>query len=293
MTSVHHHFQGLLKNVNPDHTRGALASSLPNDVRDWLEEHEFSTVAPHTRLSGSYARDTAIAMIQDVDVLLFLPKDQLARTPNAVLLEVKRVLDDYPDATAQTSGQRRSIHLALPQHDLHLDIVPVVAENRPDAILKVPDRPRQQWIDSDPLGYRDALTALNQKHGGKVLPLIKLVKAWREGQMTTRRPKSYVLEVMVYHAVNDGDITLVGKSIAQNFADFVAEVTAKYDELMEEGQEAPRISDPQTGMRISAAGNVATSRRSCGERARPIGPRKMPSRNGNRSSDHSGRRRIR
>ncbi|HXD18574.1 MAG TPA: nucleotidyltransferase [Vicinamibacterales bacterium] len=252
MASVHHHFQALLKNVNPQDTRASLASSLPNDVRAWLKEHEFATAAPHTRLSGSYARDTAIGTIKDVDVLLFLTKEQLDRTPNAVLLDLKKVLDEYPDAALEASGQRRSIHLEFPQHDLHLDIVPVVAENGSGRALKVPDRSRQEWIDSDPLGYAASLTTLNQKHGQKVIPLIKLVKAWRDEQMITRRPKSYVLEVMVYHAVNDTGISLIGNSPAQNFADFVAYVTTRYQDLMDDGHEAPRICDPQTGARISA-----------------------------------------
>ena len=252
MANLHHHFQALLKNVNPDDARASLASSLPNEVRAWLKQHEFPTAAPHTRLSGSYARETATGTIKDVDVLLFLPTEQLKRTPNSVLLEVKQVLDDYPDAAAEASGQRRSIHLEFSEHDLHLDIVPVVAENGTTKPLKVPDRPRQLWIDSDPLGYGDALTDLNQRHGQKVIPLIKLVKAWRDEQMITRRPKSYVLEVMVYHAIKDAEISVVGNSTARNFADFVGHVAAKYHTLMEDGEEAPRVSDPQTGARISA-----------------------------------------
>ena len=104
MPSVHHHFSALLTNVEPDETRSSLASSLPNDVRDWLKAHEYATATPHTRLSGLYARSTAIGNIKDVDVLLFVPKSELERTPNAVLLDVKKVLDDYPDASAQASG---------------------------------------------------------------------------------------------------------------------------------------------------------------------------------------------
>ena len=112
----------------------------------------------------------------------------------------------------------------------------MVAEHGVDSAMKVPDRSRQEWIDTDPLGYHNALSALNQKNGGKVVPLIKLVKAWRDEQMTTRRPKSYVLEVMVYHVKNSGGISLVSKSTAQNFADFVAHVTAKYHDLMEDAR---------------------------------------------------------
>src|SRR6266700_4023571 len=50
-----------------------------------------ATKSPHTQLSGSYSRHTAIGTIPDVDVLLFVREDQLERTPNAVLLEVHKV----------------------------------------------------------------------------------------------------------------------------------------------------------------------------------------------------------
>src|SRR3989442_11644233 len=92
MPNLRHHFQALLSKINPPADRVTLVSGRVEKVRDWLREHEFSTKTPHTQLSGSYSRHTAIEMIPDVDVLLFIPDDQLERTPNAVLLEVNSVL---------------------------------------------------------------------------------------------------------------------------------------------------------------------------------------------------------
>jgi hypothetical protein len=247
MPNMRHHFSALLSAINPSEHRSNLARDLPGEVRAFLEDHEFATACPHTRLSGSYARDTAISDIKDVDVLLFIPDSHLERTPNSVLLDVKRVLDDYPDASAETSGQRRSVHLEFTRHDLHLDIVPVVAPDGADAVLMVPDRPQKEWIKSDPLGYATRLSELNQKHGSKVKPLIKLVKAWRDVQMKIRRPKSYVLEVMILAAVEDGMVELCDQSTAQNVADFFSHIVAKYDDLMDNGSESPRIADPQVG----------------------------------------------
>lgn len=254
MPNMRHHFSALLSAINPSEDRSNLAKQLPGEVREFLEDHEFATANPHTRLSGSYARDTAICDIKDVDVLLFIPGSHLERTPNSVLLDVKHVLDDYPDASAETSGQRRSVHLEFPRHDLHLDIVPVVAPDGVEAALMVPDRPQQQWITSDPLGYATGLSELNQKHGSKVKPLIKLVKAWRDVQMKIRRPKSYVLEVMVMTAVESGAIELCDQSTAQNVADFFSHIVAKYQYLMDNGSESPRIADPQVGGAYITAG---------------------------------------
>ncbi|HVR70281.1 MAG TPA: nucleotidyltransferase [Vicinamibacteria bacterium] len=201
---MRHHFRALLQKVNPCDDRMDLASTLPSQVRDWLNEHDYETTAPHSRLIGSYGRNTAILNIKDVDILLFMPEYALDRTPNAILLELRKVLADYPDTTVNVSGQRRSIRLEFPAERLHLDIVPAVLSGTLDEPLKVPDRPLAEWIDSDPLGYGRRLSRLNRDHGEKVVPLVKLVKAWRDAQMKIRRPKSYVLEVMVVYAVEGG-----------------------------------------------------------------------------------------
>ncbi len=245
MPNMRHDFDALLTKINPPTERVTLVSARVGEVRDWLQAHEFATKSPHTQLSGSYSRRTAIEMIPDVDVLLFVPEDQLERTPNAVLLELHAVLKDYPAAVINTEGQRRSVRLELPADDLYLDIVPAAAENGLDRPLKVPDRPQEKWILSDPLGYARRLTKVNQANGEKVVPLIKLVKAWRDEQMERRRPKSYVLEVMLLYAVESGELVLCDRSVADNVHDAFVYITDKYADLMDDGAAAPRIPDPQ------------------------------------------------
>src|SRR2546422_460923 len=144
MPNMSHHFDALLTRINPPAARVTLVSTRVNEVRDSLREHDFATKSPHTQLSGSYSRHTAIEMIPDVDVLLFIPDDQMERTPNAVLLEVNSVLQDYPSAAINTVGQRRSVRLEFPTDDLYLDIVPAVAKDGLEHALMVPDRPQQE-----------------------------------------------------------------------------------------------------------------------------------------------------
>jgi hypothetical protein len=128
-----------------------------------------------------------------------------------------------------------------------LDIVPAIAANASSDVLKVPDRPQAEWIDSDPLGYARRLSDLNKKHCEKIVPLIKLVKAWRDVQMTARRPKSYVLEVMVFFAIEQDAIEPRDHSMANSLAQFFNFIARRYHQLMENGNEAPRIADPQLG----------------------------------------------
>ena len=245
MASSSFAFRALLKKVNPDSTRVDLASRLPGEVRDWLKDQDFETVSPHSRLIGSYARQTAITEIKDVDTLIFLPTDVVDRTPESVLRELKSVLDDYPDASVEASAQRRSIRLDFQLHDLCMDIVGAVAQGGLDSALSIPDRQKAKWIQSDPLGYGASLSVSNGTHGSNLIPLIKLVKAWRDEHMIYRRPKSYLLEVIVFHAVTDGSVTLVGQSTAQNVCDFFEHIQAKWETLMDKGDGVPRVLDPQ------------------------------------------------
>jgi len=243
MQSLPVHFRLLLSNIEPDQERKDLAAKLPRDLRDWLENHDLETKWPHTRLSGSYKRSTAILDIHDIDVLLFRPLSDLDRTPNAVVLEVKTVLADYPGATVETRAQRRSVRLHFVDHDVFLDIVPCVAEDGYPGVLRVPDRPQKEWIFSDSLGYADRLAALNKKHSGKVVPLIKLAKAWRDVQMTYLRPRSYVLEIMIVQMVEKGRLTLNGRSWPEILEDLLVLWEEDYSHLLDEEDAVPEIED--------------------------------------------------
>lgn len=251
MASSRFAFSALLKKVNPDSSRAEVAQRLPGQVRDWLKEHDYQTVAPHSRLIGSYGRQTAIKDIKDVDTLLFLPEAALERTPEAVLRELKGVLDDYPDATAEAAPQRRSIRLDFTAHELRMDIVGAVAKDGTDKPLWVPDRQKKEWIRSDPLGYGKSLSDANADHGDKLVPLVKLAKGWRDVHMVTRRPKSYLLEVIVYQAVVNGHVALSGKSTAENVCDLFEHLAAKWKDLMDEENGVPRVLDPQLGFVLS------------------------------------------
>ena len=253
MASSRFAFSALLKKVNPPSDRAAVAQRLPGEVREWLKEHEFPTVAPHTRLIGSHGRKTAITNIKDVDTLLFLSEEALDRTPESVLRELKALLDDYPDAFAETAPQRRSIRLDFPLHDLSLDIVGAVADGGLEKPLWVPDRSKQQWLQSDPLGYGRTLSSANADADAKLVPLVKLAKAWRDEQMVSRRPKSYLLEVIVFSAVDSGAVDLKGRSTGQNVCDLFEHLASKWEKLMDGGDGVPRVLDPQLNTVLSAS----------------------------------------
>ena len=180
-------------------------------------------------------------------MLVFLPVSALDRTPESVLRELKKTLGEYPNSTVATSPQRRSIRMDFPDRDCTIDIVPAVAEDGLEEPLCIPDRRQEEWIRSDPLGYGKTLSGANADHGRKLVPDIKLAKAWRDEQMQRRKTKSYLLEMIVFHAVTAGSVELAGKSTAQNLCDFFEHIVTKWESLMDQGSGTPRVLDPQLG----------------------------------------------
>ena len=80
------YFRGLLSKIEPSPTAVKKAKRAHQDVRERLEsDEEISAANPDTYLTGSYARDTALGTIKDVDVILLIDLDHNATTPGVVV----------------------------------------------------------------------------------------------------------------------------------------------------------------------------------------------------------------
>ncbi len=251
------YFEEFRSNIQPPENRLAVAAEIPGDVRKYLEENgDFETTDPHSRLTGSYRRHTAVHNIKDVDFLVFVGYEGERPEPADVLKALRSVLDDLPEALgyggrAQTlRGQRRSIHIEFDDEDFHLDVVPALVPDGTDHPLLVPDREWGKWVKSDPLGYGKALSKLNAANGEKVVPLIKMVKHWRTFQMERNRPKSYWLEALVYRHIDKRWVGTAGKLDAELFTDFLCSVRERFQEKLDDGG-VPKIPDPMLGNNVA------------------------------------------
>ncbi len=248
--SLPYHFEELLHNIEPPAQRKEVASRIPNDVRNFLEDHQdLQTVAPHSRLVGSYRRNTATCEIKDVDFVVLLDPDYADGEPSSAIEDVYDALEELPEALGYGGRaqvlrrQRRSMHVDFEGEDFHLDVVPAVAPDGLDEPLLVPDREWERWISSDPLGYLEALSELNKATGDKAVPLAKLLKHWRTVQMWRGRPKGYWMEALVYRHLDKGWVETEGKGYAELFTDLLRSVQAKFLPKLSDGG-VPRIPDP-------------------------------------------------
>ena len=266
MKSLRDHFLTLLRRIQPKEDRLALAVELPAKVRDFLKESEkIITVEPHTRLSGSYARETAIKQIKDVDILLFVDPEYKEKedSAKATINLLVNALDGLPKALGDENGrvdadlslkrQRRSVlvHVTIDEEEFDMDIVPSIDEGDSPEPLEVPDRDLSKWVPSNPLGYNKSLSELNQDQQGKIVPLIKMFKHWRDVQMKYRRPKSYWQECMVHKHADAKKLKIEDSSYGELFHSLLVSIYEDYVGTFEKEGAVPFVKDPMLGNNVA------------------------------------------
>src|SRR3712207_7374288 len=125
LLTLSEYFKEFRSNIEPPEHGAARAQEIPGDVREYLENYEdFDTQHPHSRLTGSYKRHTAVHNIKDVDFLVFVGYEVKKPEPADVLKSLRATLDDLPEelgygGRAQTlRGQRRSVHVEFDNEEI-------------------------------------------------------------------------------------------------------------------------------------------------------------------------------
>lgn len=210
-------FTELLTDIEPSNTTTSNASSAHNGVREHLEGHDtFSDRWVTSFLSGSYARDTSIRPqtssdgqeMPDVDIIVvtnFAETDD----PDDVLTEIRDALEDGDDGYTVERINKRSVRVETWQADM--DIVPVIEVWNGYMIA---DRETGTWKYTNPPEHTRWSSEKNAAFDGRFKRLVKLLKWWRRHNPSGKRPKGFVLEVLVaMHAPRDE--THHGEAFAQ------------------------------------------------------------------------------
>jgi len=266
MPSLNDSFNQLLHAINPDDDAVKYAQRAHEPVREFLEsDEEFGQYTAGTFLYGSYARQTAVGDIKDVDIVVLTNFDPQSTddSPQKVLSRLKEALARYYEDPENPDYQRRSIRINDPLPDakdvtMTLDIIPAVATGGDDGPLLVPDREVKEWIQSHPKGHMAHTTRLNRKEysGGSFVPSVKLVKWWWKYQCSTRfpdvvrpQPKGFWLEVLTGECFDPAQ-----SRWADHFTRFLESALDRY----RASSQVPELPDPglsgqniKTGMTLA------------------------------------------
>ncbi|NTU61546.1 MAG: nucleotidyltransferase [Caldiserica bacterium] len=231
-------FTELLNDIEPSATTKSNCSYAHSSVREFLRTHSsFKNRWKADFLTGSYARSTAIRPKKtgddierpDVDIIVVTNFSQNDH-PDDVLEELSTAIKD--GYTVERIN-KRSVRVVTSYAEI--DLVPTI--DSVSAYL-IPDRDLGHWKWTNPPAHTDWSRDQNDAFNGRFKPLVKLFKWWRRENQSSKRPKGFVLEVLVSkHApLNESHF---GEAIAK----MLESIYASYGFLAERNIK-PTIDDP-------------------------------------------------
>ncbi|MDD2807501.1 MAG: hypothetical protein PHW95_03225 [Patescibacteria group bacterium] len=181
-------FDGLLDHVDlkvSDKER-RLIETKQNELREKLRE--FLDLEDDF-LTGSYRRNTIIKPRNpsekfDVDVFVAFNKEDyenkdLAELRQTVIDALHNINSQYPELGISriNESQRRSVRVEF-GNNFQIDVVPAIQIEK-DVHYKIFDKRTLSAVKSNPKLHGELLTKANEHAKGKLVPLIKMLRAWK------------------------------------------------------------------------------------------------------------------
>jgi hypothetical protein len=214
-TSVSKDIGDLLTDYNDrdvDAVRRALDQVKKALERD-IEEGSISPV-----FGGSVRKHTYVDGISDVDSLLVLKSEKLATlSPAQVLDYFERQLQERFPKSGLTRDQ---MSVTAELEGVELQLLPAI---RKDGALSIPSVDGKQWSKIRPDAFLAKLSEVNDNNGGKVVPVIKIVKGINDSFPDAQRLSGYHVESLAIDAFKDYPGPQNTKAMVEHFFDSAKE----------------------------------------------------------------------
>jgi len=129
---------------------------------------------------GSFGNGTNINGFSDVDYLASIPTSELTKTSTASLSKVRSALNFRFSST--------NVRVSTPavvcpfgtykSEDTEVVVSDYIKEINGFKVYEIADS-NGGWMEVSPDAHNDYVARVNKKHGGKVKPLIRFIKAWK------------------------------------------------------------------------------------------------------------------
>jgi hypothetical protein len=188
-------FKKLRENLEITDLQESTVSTRQTNVREVIEG---SLTVVDSFLTGSYRRSTMIAPLKeaDVDIFTVLSSSYFEQNGQAAVLDRVRAALKKRYSTPQISRNGQAVTIYF--EDFRVDVVP--AFHRRGGGFLIPDPPRHRWISTDPRAHVSISTDQNKAHGGYLVPVIKMLKAWNRNRGSLLH--SFHLEVIALAVFN-------------------------------------------------------------------------------------------
>lgn len=174
-------FRSLLQEIAPQSVEVTRAKRHFKGIKTRVAK---SYSVARASIIGSHVKGTAVKRLSDVDVLLVLRRDAIKRGDGVISSGtlLKNIRDDlrcrYPNTDIRRDAQAVALRFGRGEHGV--DVVPAVfgaASTTGHPVYIIPDG-SGGWIPTSPDGQLKALKAADEKSGGKLSAIIRLMKWW-------------------------------------------------------------------------------------------------------------------
>lgn len=227
MASCETQLWALVREIEPTPSQKEGAVVSHNNLRDLLTQGLFGQRIRSSYLSGSYARDTAIRPIDDVDIVFVIDPTKWATASTLLLGQTyptpEKILESFANAiryrypVSSVFGQRRSVRLQL--YHLDIDVVPAIEVDA--KFVLIPDVDTGNWIKAAPRAQVELATYINQIREGRFKPLVKVLKYWNNNLPSTVNLKSFAIETIATWLFHSEPIVSIEDGLYRAF-DFIA-----------------------------------------------------------------------
>ncbi|ARK26428.1 hypothetical protein SporoP37_16505 (plasmid) [Sporosarcina sp. P37] len=225
--STQSQFKKLLSDIEPSQTTKNDASLGHKNLRKHLQDDDTFKVYRQTDfLSGSYKRNTAIRPRKkdgvvsrpDVDIIVVTNHTKYDGQQEVIDLLYDTLKPKYPTIRKQA----RSV--GIETNNVDMDVVPIIAPNGMDGTLYIPDRKKEEWVETNPPKHTEWTTEVNTDSGGQFKPLVKLMKWWRRQNPTiAKKPKGFVIECIAAECMDKDE-----KQYDELFVGCLEKIVEKY-----------------------------------------------------------------
>ncbi len=209
LMTVSEAFTKFRSNLEPTKTERSDASRRQKTIRSQVED---GMGIADSFLTGSYARNTAVRPLKDVDIMMVFDDTErgyLRQHPQTVLDKVCEVLE--PHYPGRVRAQARSVTVEfgirvvndISDRVVAVDVVPAFSEG---AHYRIPDTHSGSWTRTNPKIHQKLATQSNLQLNGHWVPLVKMVKKANSHTGQTRSDDkpikpNFLLEVMAHSLI--------------------------------------------------------------------------------------------
>jgi len=234
-------FNTFLSNIEPSSTTVSYISSVQNNLRDYLSNHQnYKDVHIQTFLSGSYAKHTSIRPKlydgkRDVDIVVETSHDT---THNSIDV-LQEVYDTLKEKDIYSNVKMQSHSVGIELEGISIDVVPVVCSDDGDRFC-IGSSDCNEWIITDPKGHINWSSEINSDHSLKYKPLVKMLKWWRRSNCPdgTKYPKGLALEKIIADNLPDSNL-----NTEEHLIGTMQSIVDAYTDALNEGIK-PSVFDP-------------------------------------------------